>query len=78
MCSVAWPACGQRSGLVNRLPNANVRPAAADVAVHCRVNISIRWLRSFRQQGSGGHHLACLAVAALRHVQIGPRELDRM
>src|ERR1700730_16947947 len=60
------------------MTNANVAAAAADVSIHRCINILVRWLRSFGQQRNRGHHLSSLAVAALRHVKLGPRNLHRM
>ena len=42
------------------------------------IDVLIGWLRRFRQQRRGRHDLTGLAVAALRHVSIDPRLLQRM
>src|SRR5882672_8052430 len=68
----------QRRGLVDSLPNADVRSAAAKISIHRRINVLIVRLGRFGEQRRGGHHLSRLAIAALRHVQIGPGELHRM
>ena len=70
--------CGERGGFVDRLANADVRTAAADVAVHRGVDILVGGFRVLGKQSGGGHHLAGLAVAALRYVDFGPSELHGM
>src|SRR5271154_3346799 len=54
--------------LVNGFANAQIGAAAADVAVHGGVNVRVRGMRILREQRGSGHHLAGLAVSALRHV----------
>src|SRR5262245_60113272 len=63
-------------GLFDRFPNAQIRPAAADVAGHRGVDIGIGRMRSARQQRGGGHDLARLAVAALHDLAVEPGPLD--
>ena len=67
-----------RRGLVNRLADAEVGAAAADVAVHRAIDVRVARLRRRRQQRRGRHDLARLAVAALRDVDLLPRDLQRM
>src|SRR6185295_1542131 len=57
--------------------DALVGPAAADVG-HRRVDIGVGRLRLLLQQRDGGHDLARLAVAALRHIDRRPGFLHRM
>ena len=52
--------------------------AAANVVVHGFVDIGVGGLRGFGQQRGGRHDLPGLAIAALRHVFIGPGALHRM
>ena len=63
---------------MNRLANSWVRSAAADIPAHGFVNVFVGWFGFFRQQHRGAHDLSGLAVAALRHVQLNPRFLQRM
>src|SRR5579864_7983310 len=63
---------------MNRGSNRVVSSAAADVAVHCFVNIGVRGPRGFLEQRRGGHDLSGLAVTALRNVLLNPGLLDRM
>src|SRR5579871_3034786 len=65
-------------GAVNRLANALVRAAAADVSAHEVVNIRVSWFRFFLKQSDSGHNLSGLTVAALRNVFLHPRLLYRM
>src|SRR6266540_236672 len=62
---------------MDRGADALVGAAAADVR-HRRVDVGVRRVRGLRQQCGGGHDLARLAVAALRHVLRDPRLLHRM
>jgi hypothetical protein len=48
------------------------------VAVHREIDVAIGRLLVFLEQGDRAHHLARLAVAALRHVARGPGRLDRL
>src|SRR5580704_846771 len=62
-------------GRVNRSADAGISRAAANVAAHCAVDIRIGGRGVLFEQRSGGHDLAGLAVAALRHLQADPRRL---
>src|SRR5205085_8810252 len=64
-------------GLMHRFADALVSAAAADVG-HRLVDIGVGRLRLFLQERGGGHDLAGLAIAALRHVDCGPGLLHRM
>src|SRR6266536_1671821 len=66
---------GQGGRLVYRLAYADIGSAAAEIAVHGCVDVLVGRLRVFGEQGGGGHDLAGLAVAALRHVDFLPGEL---
>src|SRR5262249_52732295 len=61
-----------------RLTNTLIGATAADVAFHRRVNVVIARPRILFQQRGGPHNLSALAVAALRHVRLPPRLLQRM
>ena len=63
---------------VNGLADAQVGGAAAEVAVHRRVDVGVGRLGRVRQQRRRRHDLAGLAVAALRHVELLPGPLQRM
>lgn len=65
-------------GSMDRLANARISAAAAQVAVHRRVDIGIGGLGLVLQKRRRRHDLACLAITALRHVVIDPRGLQRM
>src|ERR1700728_5289994 len=69
---------GNLGRFVNGFADAEIRAAAADVAVHGGVDIRVGGMRILREQGGGGHHLSGLAVAALRDVDFLPRDLDRV
>ena len=64
-------------GGVDCLADALIGAAATDVG-HRRVDVRIGGLRVGLQQRGGGHDLAGLAVAALRHVVLQPGDLHRM
>src|SRR5689334_22541003 len=53
---------------MNGSPDALVRPAAAEIAVHGLVDVGVARFFLFHQQPRGGHDLPGLAVAALRDV----------
>src|SRR6188768_3202761 len=61
---------------MNGGPNSWIRPAAAEIATHSRVDLCVgrRWF--LPEQRTGGHNLTRLAVAALRNVNFDPRLLD--
>src|SRR6266536_6465964 len=63
-------------GLLDRFANADIGPAAADVAGHRSVNIRIARVWIARQQRRGGHDLARLAIAALNDLPVEPGLLD--
>src|SRR5712691_8812718 len=52
--------------------NPGIASAAADIARHGCVDLGITRPRGVREQRRGGHDLAALAIAALRHVQGQP------
>jgi len=64
-----------RRGFMNGRANSLIRSAAADVAAERIVYVRVAWLRIFRQQRSGRHNHAHLAITALRHLLIEPRRL---
>src|SRR5512133_2741471 len=66
---------GQSGRLVNRLADADIGAAAAEIAVHGGVDIRVGGFGSFGEQGRGGHDLSGLAIAALRDVDLLPRKL---
>src|SRR5262245_43749872 len=55
---------------VNGFLDAHVRPATADVAVHRGIDLRVGRLTDAHEQRRGRHELACLTVAALRHVEL--------
>src|SRR5271166_3826255 len=63
-------------GALDRFANAQIGPAAADIAGHRSVDVGFRRVRISREQRGGGHDLARLAVAALHDPQIEPGLLD--
>src|SRR3954469_1739913 len=62
---------------VDRLADARVRAAAADVR-HGVVDVLVGRARVLAQQRDRRHHLAALAVAALRHLVLDPGLLHRV
>src|SRR5262245_65603029 len=62
--------------LLDRVANARVGPAAADVPGHCVLDVGIGRLRLAGKECRRGHDLARLAVAALRHLALDPGLLD--
>src|SRR6516162_10305508 len=62
--------------LLDRFANAQIGPAAADIAGHRVVDIGIRRMWVARKQRCGGHDLAGLAVAALNDFAVEPGLLD--
>ena len=64
--------------VVNGFADAQIGAAAADVAVHRRVDLGVGRRRVAGEERRGGHQLTGLAVAALRHVELQPRLLQRM
>src|SRR5262245_9498992 len=65
-------------GTMDGLTNALIGAAAADVAAHSIVDISVGGVGLLVEQRHGGHNLARLAVSALRNVFFHPSLLDRM
>src|SRR3954454_18685520 len=61
---------------LDRLPDADIGPAPADVAAHGVVDVGVAWVRSAGEQRRGRHDLPELAVAALDHLMIEPGLLD--
>ena len=57
---------------MNGFANPRIRSAAAHVAAHRAVDISVAWLRRRGQERSGRHDLAGLAIAALRDLFLNP------
>lgn len=63
---------------MNRGAHAQIRAAAAQIAIHCAINVRIGGLGLFRQQRARRHDLSGLAVTALRHVEFLPGDLHGM
>src|ERR1700730_9816692 len=63
---------------MNRLTNPEVRPTSAEIAVHRAIDVGIGRFRDSREERRGGHDLPRLAIAALRHVDLLPCDLQRM
>src|SRR5579871_6379673 len=59
-------------------PNALVCAAAAEIAVHGRVDVVVGRMRVLLEQRRSLHDLAGLAVSALRDVVVAPRYLERV
>src|SRR5581483_9491636 len=66
------------SDLLDGGPDAEVRPAAAQVSAHRFVDVSVRRVRVLVEERHGLHDLASLAVATLRHVVVDPGLLHRV
>jgi hypothetical protein len=64
--------------MMDRLANARICPAAADVAGHGVVNLGVSGLGGLGEQRSRRHDLSRLAIAALRDVDFDPGALDGM
>src|ERR1700722_19253030 len=62
-------------GAFDRLADAHIGAAAADVACHCCIDIGIVRVRGAFEQRRRRHDLARLAIAALDHFEIEPRLL---
>src|SRR5262245_16653995 len=78
---------GESSGIVftlllasrrelDRFADAQIRPAAANVARHRRVDVGVARLRLAREQCSSRHDLPGLAVAALHDLEVEPGALN--
>src|SRR6195952_4417548 len=65
-------------GFVNCRADALVGAAAADVAVHGAIDVGVGGFLVIGQEADGRHDLAGLAVAALDHVELAPRALNRL
>src|SRR3979411_2124424 len=65
-------------GGANGLRDALVAAAAAEIAGHRIGDVLVARRGFLLEQGRGLHDLAGLAVAALRHAEIAPRDLDRV
>src|SRR4051812_38837206 len=63
---------------MDRIFDALVTAAAADIASHRLTNLIMAGLRVFDQQCRGLHDLPDLAKAALRNVALAPALLTRM
>ena len=63
---------------MNRLTDAQICPAATEIAVHRCIDLGIARIRILRQQRRRRHDLARLTVAALRHIHIHPGLLHRV
>src|SRR5690242_3307646 len=63
---------------MNRLANALVRAAPANLPVHSGVDVRVGWLWRLGQQCRRGHDLPTLAIAALRHLFGDPGFLNRV
>jgi hypothetical protein len=63
---------------MNRSLNAVIRGTAADIARHCRDNLSVSGVGVLRQQRSSVQDLAPLAIPALGNVQVNPRLLKHV
>src|SRR5262245_56058384 len=65
-------------GAMNGFANTGVGRAATEIAAHGEIDIGVGRARVSSKQRRRGHDLPCLAVAALRYVQLLPRALKRM
>src|ERR1700691_3057299 len=72
------PPCSARlgGGVLDRSADADISPAAAEIARHGRVNVRIVRVRVAVKQRRGRHDLASLAIAALGHCIFHPGLLD--
>ena len=66
-----------RSSL-DRGKNSGVITSAAEIAVHCVVDLSVRGLRRLLEQSRRLHDLARLAISTLRDVVLFPSDLQGM
>src|SRR5262249_29572649 len=64
-------------GALDRLTDADIGAAAADVSCHRRVDVGVVGMRRVRKQRCRRHDLTGLAIAALNDFQIQPGLLDR-
>src|SRR5260370_42035434 len=65
-------------GGTDGLRDALIAAAAAQIAGHRIGDVAVARRRFLFEQGRGLHDLPGLAVAALRHAEIAPRDLDRV
>ena len=65
-------------GFLHGGADAMVSGAAADVAVHRKIDVAIRRVAHLREQRHRRDHLAGLAIATLRHVGGDPGRLHRV
>src|SRR5689334_365696 len=63
--------------VVNRGADADVSRAAAEIAVHRKIDVAIAWPLDLFKQSSRAHDLSRLTVSALGHITRDPRLLDR-
>src|SRR5579871_5648036 len=63
---------------MDRFADAIVGSASAKIARHRLIDLLVRRSRRFRQESHGGHDLAGLAVATLRHLLGDPGLLHGM
>src|SRR5258708_26895342 len=63
---------GHVRGALDGGANALITAATTDVATHRPIDVSVARARRLGQEGSGGHDLARLAVAPLRHIRFPP------
>jgi hypothetical protein len=72
LCLLGWRAGGAMDGFSDAL----VRSAAANVAAHEIVDVSVGGFWFFCEQRDSRHNLSGLAVAALRNVFFDPSDLN--
>src|SRR5205085_7429607 len=72
------PSTDHRGGALDRLQNADVRPAAAFQPLERLLDLGVVGLFLFCEEGRGRHDPAIDAVAALRHLLLNVRGLQRM
>src|SRR5579859_1800739 len=77
VCGFMSSSSGGLRDEMDRVSNARVGSAAADVR-HRRVDLFVRGILRFLQQGGRSHDHAALAVSALRHLQLHPGFLQRV
>src|ERR1700761_7951726 len=67
-----------RGCFVDRLADAQIRAASAQIAIHRRVYVLVGRVRVRTEQGGSRHNLAGLTVATLRNVNLAPSLLQGM
>ena len=70
--------CHHGRGLLDRGQDPRIGPTAAEMPVHRRADLVLGRVLRRREQVGGLDHHAVLAVAAMRHLHIDPRLLQRM